>query len=550
MNAPNPSTAISRAFVDELLRNGVEHVVFAPGSRSTALVLACLDERRLTCHVEIDERSAGFFALGVGKAGRHPAAVITTSGTAAANLAPAVVEADMACVPLLVLTADRPPELRHTGANQTIDQVKLYGDRIRWFCEVGVAEDTPVANAYWRSTVCRAVSEATAARPGPVHLNLAFREPLVPLSDDGRASAQPFENEISGRPGGAPWTVDRRYGRPEGGSLSLDGRVLMVIGDGGPEAPEQAWPVVAEGHSSQRIAGTISTAHHLLADSRFVDSHVPDVVVTVGRVGLSRNLARVIASASRHVVVDPTNWADPDRRASEFVAQLPRPGAVDPEWRSMWLEADAVAREAIDGFLDAIDRPCEPRIARDTAEAEPPGSTLYVSSSMPVRDLDWFMRPKPIRVLANRGASGLDGFVSSALGAASIDGPVTALCGDLSLLHDQNGFLLAERPDCVFVVVNNDGGGIFSFLPQARIEEHFERGFGTPHGRSMAAIAGLHDLTYAGIDSARELTPAIRRAAAAGGVHLIELDTDRSENVSIHASVTAVVGEALRARGL
>ncbi len=550
MTVANPSTAFAEVLVDELMRNGVEHVVISPGSRSGALVIAALGAEGMRVHVEIDERSAGFLAVGIGKASGRPAAVVTTSGTAAANLAPAVVEADMAGVPMLVLTADRPPELRHAGANQTIDQVKLYGERVRWFCEVGVPEDSPGANAYWRSTVCRAVSEAGGIRPGPVHLNIGFREPLVPESDDGRVAVAPFEGPVSGRPGGSPWTESIRVESAAGSAGPLDGRVLVVAGTGAGRLPVHPWPVIAEAHSGARTPGVISTAHHLLADPMFLESHVPDVAVVVGRAGLSRNVARLVARAPKRVVVDPAGWPDPDRGATQIVAEFPTPGTVDSDWSSDWLEAESIGRTALDGFLDGLMTPSEPRVARDTADALPEGRVLYAASSMPVRDLDWFMRPKQLQVLTNRGASGIDGFVSSVLGAALATGPVVALGGDLSMLHDQNGFLLSERPDCVFVIVNNDGGGIFSFLPQARFPESFERGFGTPHGRSFEALAAFHGVDHRLIESPDDLRPEIVEGLERGGLRLIEVVTDRRANVEVHRQATdSVVAALVRARG-
>jgi len=550
VSLPNPSTAIATVIVDELARNGVRDFVLAPGSRSAALVIAALEADGVRVHVEIDERSAGFLAIGIAKASGRPAGVITTSGTAAANLMPAVVEADAAGVPLLALTADRPPELRHAGANQTIDQVKLFGDRVRWFCEVGVPADVPGANSYWRSTACRAIAEATAFRPGPVHLNLAFREPLVPLSDDGRTQAAPFEGSAAGRDDGGPWTRVVRDARISGVGESLDGRVLVIAGDGAGPQPGRPWPVIAEAHSGARGAGTISTAHHLLSDTGFLEAHVPDVVVMVGRSGLSPNVARLARRAARKVLVDPIGWSDADRSAHEIVAEMPPPGVVDGDWSSVWLEAEEVGRAALDEFLDGLPAMSEPRVARDTADAVGEGGVLYAASSMPARDLDWFMRARQVRVLSNRGASGIDGFVSSALGAALVGGPVVALAGDLSVLHDQNGFLLGDRPDCVFVIVNNDGGGIFSFLPQARFPDFFERGFATPHGRDFEALARFHDLGYAHVEEPAKLPMAIGDGLSARGVQLIEVRTDRTANVEIHRDASKAVSDALvRARG-
>ncbi|HEX5671657.1 MAG TPA: 2-succinyl-5-enolpyruvyl-6-hydroxy-3-cyclohexene-1-carboxylic-acid synthase, partial [Acidimicrobiia bacterium] len=294
MTAPNPSTALASVVIDELIRNGVRRGVLAPGSRSGALALAMAAADGMDLHVAIDERSAAFFAVGSAKVG-HLAVVVTTSGTAAANLYPAVVESDLSAAPLIVITADRPPELRHTGANQTIDQVKMFGDRVRWYAEMGPGEDRPGESGSWRSMVCQAVATAmgNGGRVGPVHLNLGFREPLVPASDDGRTSAAPYSNDLGGRSGGEPWTAWDKPPDPPPLEVPVKSRVLVVLGDEGSpqlarESIDAGCVVIAEGHSGSRIPGTITTSHHLLASPTFAASARPDLVVQVGRVGLSR----------------------------------------------------------------------------------------------------------------------------------------------------------------------------------------------------------------------------------------------------------------------
>jgi 2-succinyl-5-enolpyruvyl-6-hydroxy-3-cyclohexene-1-carboxylate synthase len=564
--APNPSTALAVVVMDELVRNGVRHLALAPGSRSAALALAAADRPDLSVWVEIDERSAAFLAVGIARGSGAPAAVVTTSGTAAANLLPAMVEADLGGVPLVVLTADRPPELRHAGANQTIDQVGLYGGAVRWACDLGVPEDRPGAGAYWRSSVCRAVAEARGrgGPPGPVHLNLAFREPVVPATDDGRTVGAAFTGPLGGRPGGAPWTRVVRSPLPE---VALDRRWLevergiVVAGDARlpPEerrkvdrlAAALGWPLVAEPAAGWRPPQTVTMAHHLLGHPGFRARHRPDAALVVGRAGLSRNLAAALAGVPR-VVADPWGWPDPERDAEAVLTGFPSfdPGEVpkrESGWRRAWLEAEAAVRKVVDAALDESDLPSEPRTARDAARAVPDGGLLVAASSMPVRDLDWFMPARDVEVVCNRGASGIDGFVSTALGVAAHAGPgrVAALAGDLSLLHDAGGFLVRPQPDCVFVVVNNDGGGIFSFLPQAGFPEHFERVFGTPHGRSFERLAAFHDLTYRPIERADELTPAVQEGLLAGGLHLLEVRTERAENVAVHRRIAAAVGAAL-----
>lgn len=583
--AENPSHALALVLVDELARCGVSDAVLAPGSRSAALAMALHDDPRIRLHVEVDERSAGFLAVGLARGSGRPAAVVVTSGSAVANLHPAVVEADTGDVPLLLLTADRPPELRGTGANQAIDQLHLFGRSVRWFHELGAPEDRPGAVAHWRSAVARAVGAAVGlgAPPGPVHVNLAFREPTVPASDDGRASAAPFSHPLDGRSGRRPWVAVTRAPRqlPDHVAADLAGRLLaterglVVVGQTtAPAGPIAAlaraagYPLIAEPSSGARLPGAIGHAHHLLGHPAFARAHRPDLVVRIGRTGVSRNLAASLGADVPQVLIDPDGgWHDPDRAVGDLLvadvaaaceqlaAHLAVPAAS--EWAGRWADADAVARQAIDAVLDDGEAPTEPRVARDLAAALPDGTTLVVASSMPIRDLDQVLRPREgLRIVANRGASGIDGVVSTALGVAIADAtsdgpdrrPTVALVGDLTLLHDSNGFLLSadlERVDCTFVVVDNDGGGIFSFLPQARFPGSFERVFGTPHGRDLAHLAALHDLGYHRVEAASELRKALTTTRRRGGIHLVHVRTDRAANQQLHQRMTRTVHDAL-----
>ncbi len=548
--APNGATATASVIIDELIRNGVRDLVLAPGSRSAPMALAAGARPELRVWVEVDERSAGFFALGLSKAGRR-SAVLTTSGTAAANLHPAAVEADLAMVPLVLITADRPHELRATGANQTIDQVKLFSSVVRWFAEITPAEDRAGESSYWRSVVCRAIAESQGrvGRRGPVHVNVSFREPVVPLTDDGRTSGLIYRNSLEGRGSGQPWVAVADAPSPLPQPYEVRGRVLVVAGEGADltavtAALEAGCVVVAEAHSGCRVPGTVTTAHHLLASPSLARSLRPDKVVVLGRAGLSRNLMALISTVETIGVGD--GWFDPDRQLSGMLRSISFVGREpDSEWLSNWEQAESNARRILDTELDAIETPSEPRAARDVAAAIAAGGTLVVGSSMPVRDLDWFSRTAPpMKVISNRGASGIDGLVSVALGAGAV-GPSVALVGDLSLLHDQNGFLVAPRPDLVLVVVNNDGGGIFSFLPQAGFPESFEQLFGTPTGIDLARLADVYGLAYDHVEKASELASAVSSGLEASGVRLIEIKTDRGENVSLHRKLTARVVEAV-----
>ena len=552
MTHPNASTALAEVVIDELVRGGVRDVVVAPGSRSAALAIAAARREDVAVTVLIDERSAAFFALGIGKATGRPAAVVTTSGSAVAHLYPAVVEADTGLVPLLLLTADRPPELHGVGANQTIEQSGLFGTAVRDMVELGPAEHDQSAHASWRQGVCRALE---AAAEGPVHLNIAFREPLVPETDDGRTRDRAFEFDTGGRPGGARWveapprgeqtaTLDERWTDPERG--------VVVAGDAPHIGLEQidrlaatlGWPLIVEPTAGGRPAQAITTAHHLLSDPELAERLRPDVALVIGRVNLSRPVMGWLAGIPR-LIVDPRITRAPDAQAELATRwpEIPQIGHRDGAWRREWLEVESVARRALDEWLDRADL-VEPRIARDVADAVPAGGTLLVASSMPVRDLDLAMRAGGVRVLSNRGASGIDGIVSTAFGMASVDrGPVVVLTGDLALLHDANGFLVEPRPDVVLVVVNNDGGGIFSFLPQVRQTDVFDRIFGTPHGRSFEMLAAFHGVHHRRLT---EVGPQVEAALAAGGTWILEAVTDRVSNPDVHRTITRAVVAAVK----
>jgi 2-succinyl-5-enolpyruvyl-6-hydroxy-3-cyclohexene-1-carboxylate synthase len=563
----NPSTALAVTLADELIRCGLAEVVLAPGSRSAPLAMEFhrrAERGDLRLHVRIDERSAAYLALGLAKAGGRPAAMLCTSGTAAASFHPAVIEASESGVPLLVLTADRPPELRGTGANQAIDQVKLYGDAVRWFSEVGVPEDRPGPAAeaaqagYWRSLTGRAwglASGAAGGPAGPVHLNLAFRDPLVP----DRASA-PADGALDGRAGGAPWVRFAPTPAGPGAALELPWaeRGLVVCGDGLSDqtagqllalAAEAGWPVLAEPSSgARRGPDALSAYQYLLAAPGFLAAHRPDVIVTAGRPGLSRGqtaLLRGATGSARHVVIaaQPGRWDDPARTATDVApavrlapaaaAAAGVSGGPDTDWRREWHRADAAARKAVDALLDAEPGLSEPRLARDLTATLPDGALLWAASSMPIRDLDQQLAPRTgLRLLASRGASGIDGTTSAAIGAALAHqsaggGPAVALIGDLALLHDSAGLFIGPdepRPDLCLVVVNNDGGGIFSTLEQASFPGSFERVFGTPHGADVGRLAAAAGLAYQRIIHPGELTGAL----AGSGLRVVELQTSRA----------------------
>jgi 2-succinyl-5-enolpyruvyl-6-hydroxy-3-cyclohexene-1-carboxylate synthase len=589
----NSSTAFATVLVDELIRCGLREAVIAPGSRSAPLAMALHAASSspagaaLRLHVRIDERSASFLALGLAKASGRPVAVVCTSGTAAAHFHAAVIEADEAGVPLIVLTADRPPELRGTGANQTIDQVKLYGDAVRWSCEVGVPEERPGQVGYWRSLACRAWSLADGngtAYPGPVHLNVPLREPLVP---DGPEWLEP----LAGRADDQPWTRVAVLPGPAAGlpAVELDWaeRGVVVVGDGAADpagavrlAAEAGWPLLAEPSSGARFGSPALCAYEFLLDcAEFTGAHQPDVIVSAGRPGLTRGqLALLRGGAGRHVVLaqGPGRWSDPARTATDVAGRVTLRGApAEPDregrprsWLGSWIAADVAARAAADavladnagvadtggladngGLADGTAL-SEPMLARDVAAALPPGALLWVASSMPARDLDRHMAPRAdLRVLASRGASGIDGMISSAIGAAlahqaSGGTSAAALLGDLALLHDAPGLMLGPqepRPDLCLIVVNNDGGGIFSTLEQAAFPDSFERLFGTPHGADVASLAAAAGLPYARLERAADVSAAL----AGSGLRLVEVRTDRGEGAKLRAAIMQACSAAV-----
>ncbi|MBE1536443.1 2-succinyl-5-enolpyruvyl-6-hydroxy-3-cyclohexene-1-carboxylic-acid synthase [Actinomadura algeriensis] len=553
----NPATALATVLVDELLRCGMTDAVLAPGSRSAPLALAMHAAEkagRLRLHVRIDERSASFLGLGLAKRSGRPVALVCTSGTAAANFHPAVIEAGQSGVPLIVITADRPPELRDTGANQTIDQVKLYGTAVRWSTEVGAPENRPGMVAYWRSLVSRAWGLAQAPVRGPVHLNASFREPLIPDGDE--SWCEPLDGDASGA-----WTKVRAATPGSVLHVPPTRRGVLVVGDGAVNvkryvaaASMAGWPVLSEPNGNARYGDHALTSYHfLLGIPEFVERHRPEVVVTLGKPGLSRPLLSLLRRAEEHIVLAPdlANWPDPVRSATQVAPEVEIPVVSgDDAWLKSWRAADRAAAAAVDAVLDAVPEVNEPRLARDLVAALPGGSLLFAAASMPIRDLDQVMRPRRgIRVMASRGASGIDGLVSTAMGAAlAHSGRSYALLGDLAFLHDQNGLVVGPhdpRPDLAIVVVNNQGGGIFSLLPQAVLQDPFERVFGTPHRVDVESIAAAQGVPYRRLENPADLPKAI----TGDGLRIVEARTDRDANAVLHGQMRkaayAAVGEVL-----
>jgi 2-succinyl-5-enolpyruvyl-6-hydroxy-3-cyclohexene-1-carboxylate synthase len=545
----NPSTAFATVVVDELIRCGVREAVLAPGSRSAplALALAAADRAgRLRLHVRIDERTAGFLALGLIRGTGLPVPVVTTSGTAVANLHPAVLEASHSGLPLIVLSADRPPELRGTGANQTTDQLKVFGGAVRLFHELGTPTRQVGQVAYWRSQVDRAVSAAVGARtadPGPVHLNCALVEPLVP--GDG----EPWPEPLSGRNG--PWTsVHAASAQPS--AVAPGPRTVVVAGDSASQsarltAEAGGWPLFAEPSSRSRIGASVISSYRLLLGASELADEIERVLV-FGHPTLSRPISKLLARQDVEiVVVAPTGlWPDAGRRATAVVPALEVTGTDSSDWLARWQRVDELVLPAIRKVL--ADGLTGPAVAAIVGEAIGADGMLVVGSSNPVRDLD--LAPVvPIRTVANRGLAGIDGTLSTAIGAALANGGATyALLGDLAFLHDSNGLVIGPaepRPDLRIVVVNDDGGGIFSLLEQGGGEhaEHFERVFGTPHGVDLAALCAASGTPYQRVRTQEELRVAVERTVA--GIDVVEVRLDRAGHRDLHARLAAAVAEAL-----
>jgi 2-succinyl-5-enolpyruvyl-6-hydroxy-3-cyclohexene-1-carboxylate synthase len=534
------------------------------------------DRAALRLHVRIDERSAGFLALGLAKASGQPVVVLTTSGTAVANLHPAVLEADHAGVPLIVLTADRPPEQRGVGANQTTDQTKIFGGAVRLFHEVGVPRREVGQVAYWRALAFRAVVAARGARsrdPGPVHLNVAFDGSLLP--DDSDDWPEPLtSNQPGPRPSDEPGV---RSDEIEPGP-----RTIVLAGDAaGPVArwlaEDAGWPLLAEPSSGARAGSNAIGPYRLLLDRPELGGSI-ERVVAVGQASLSRPVAALLSRSDVELVVIAPRapWPDAGHNArlvashAHLRATLPGSEATPPDaWLRSWTVAGAAATSAIDAVLAATPGPTGPSVARRVAAGLTPGELLWAGSSSPIRDLDLAMRPYEhplvwpfewdrdpttyVHVLANRGLSGIDGAVSSAIGAALHHqraglGRAVALLGDLTFLHDANGLVLGPddpRPDLTIVVVNDDGGGLFHLLEQGASDHSasFERVFGTPHGVDLGSLCAATGTPFAQATTIDELTTLLGQAST--GIRVIEVPIERADRRDLHERIQAAVEAAL-----
>ncbi|GAC1441856.1 MAG: 2-succinyl-5-enolpyruvyl-6-hydroxy-3-cyclohexene-1-carboxylic-acid synthase [Mycobacteriales bacterium] len=576
----NPSTALATVMVDELIRGGVREAVLSPGSRSApfAFALAAADTAgRLRLHVRIDERSAGFLALGLAKSGR-PVVVVTTSGTAVANLHPALLEASHAGVPLVVLSADRPGELRGSGANQTTDQTGLFGSGPRLFVDVAAPDRSLGQDAgsllqtvpYWRATVCRVLAAATGVGgpAGPVHVNVGLREPLVP-DQAGETGTQ----ALAGRPDGRPWTATAAMcvageapaaGRP--GALTLEPRTLVLVGDlpagrwgqlVADLADEQGWPMVTEPSSGAAWAGGLPHGALLLGDQPWLAAHRPDRVLAVGHLTLGRAVSRLLADpgVDVDVVGDGPPWPDPGHRARQVYpwAVLERSlgarSTVDAQWRPGWQRAAGRASNCVESVLTAAGWPTGLAVARTVAAALPAGAVLVVGASNGVRDVQLAATPGPVDIVSSRGLAGIDGTLSVASGVALDRAqPTYALVGDLTFLHDAGGLVRGPaepQPNLTVVVVNDDGGGIFGLLEPGAPQHAgvFERVFGTPHGVDFGALCAATATSHVLVRDERALRDHL--GVRPDGVKVVEVRVDRRGHAALHAQLRSTLAQAL-----
>jgi 2-succinyl-5-enolpyruvyl-6-hydroxy-3-cyclohexene-1-carboxylate synthase len=574
MTAPNRNLLWTQTFVEELALCGIEHVVIAPGSRSTPLVMAFAQHGGFRVHSLIDERSAAFFALGIGLNTGKPAALVCSSGTATANFYPAVIEANYANVPLLVLTADRPHELRDSGANQTVNQIGLYGQHVRWFFDVPLPESNPsgVVLRSLRTLACRAVAETTGINAGPVHLNFPFRKPLEPLyvpTDDTtgippRPDSRPFVHITAAHQAPTPAQIDTLAGL-----LSMSRHPLVIAGPRA--AASSSDPLIAVVKHLSRVG--IPVLADPLSNLRYADSgafsaydafglntlpHTPDLVILLGGLPASKAIEDFLVKTDLPAVVLLTangRWTDPYHRLTHLFQADPATlitsalaqssPDLDRSWGVWFATHEQATREMLENELKS--RWFDGSIVAQVCAQLPPESNLFIGNSLPVRHLEQFALAdgKPRRVFCNRGTSGIDGTVSTVYGiaAASPDRLTVFITGDLAFYHDMNGFLAANRLKLkvITVLINNDGGGIFRALPIAGFEPTFTDLFLTPHGLDFSHAAHLYGIHYARIGTSGQLAEALSSAMVSPASTVIEAPTDGDQDAQHKQDVVSLV---------
>jgi 2-succinyl-5-enolpyruvyl-6-hydroxy-3-cyclohexene-1-carboxylate synthase len=584
------TAAYVAAFVDELVRAGVTQAVISPGSRSTPLAMMMAEHPDLRVWMHVDERSAGFFALGMAKASRNPVVLVCSSGTAAANFYPAVVEAYQARIPLIVCTADRPHELRDVGAPQAIDQLRLYGTFVKWFVEMPLPEALPEMLQYVRTVAARAASVAKLGAAGPVHLNFPFREPLTPMfSSDTVWQSGRLHRDVNTQ---VQIVHGQRQVSPEFVKRLADGlrqieRGIIVCGPmHEPELPQAVsrlarmlqFPIFADPLSQVRYGShdkslVIDGYDTILRNPDSVSNLKPDVIVRFGAMPVSKAFLQYVKRAPecRQIVIDAgQGWMDPTLLASdmvyadpvwfceEMVRELEQPSdprskiGNETEWVRHFRTLNHLAQQEV--LVHSRDQRegealFEGRVFVELMQILPAHTTVFVGNSMPVRDMDTFAmkRDEPLRVFANRGANGIDGVVSSALGVSTVTEPLVLVIGDLSFYHDLNGLLAAKlyQLNCTIVLLNNDGGGIFSFLPQAQHARQFEMLFGTPLGLDFRGAVEMYGGTFVRIKDWHSFRHEVLSGLSSGGLKVVEVPSVRTQNYEWHRNVWDRVQDSL-----
>lgn len=567
-------TRFTANFIDELAKSGLAHAVISPGSRSTPLAMTVCEHPAIQEWIVVDERTAAYFALGMAKQTKMPVALICTSGTAAANYFPALIEAYYNRVPLIVLTADRPHELRDIGAPQVIDQIKLFGEHVKWFHEMSQPEATDEILSYVRTTANRAIHIAKSGNPGPVHINFPFRDPLVPNfsienlwgNNEDHSYHQLYEGKKQIREEVLHQFREKLITMEKG---------LIVCGPQEDKATAEAiakladrWqiPVLADPLSQLRAGKhdkdvLIENYDSMFRDETLRNQLKPDFIIRFGAMPVSKYYDKFTSEHqdARHIVVEPyEGFRQPTKQPTEIYYAHPvdfingllaiTDWTGDQDWLTKWQQLNKKATNHIE--QSNVDQLTEGVAVRELIKAMPTDSVLYVGNSMAVRDLDtFFMRTdKQITLLANRGVSGIEGLISSALGAAATTTKrVTLLIGDLAFYHDLNGLLIGKQYelDLTILLMNNNGGGIFSFLPQANEPKYFEKLFGTPLHIDFKHAITMYQGTYRLVDDVVQLKKELQESYQRNGTTVIEVRTDREENMRWHRQIWQQIADDL-----
>ncbi|WP_175640692.1 2-succinyl-5-enolpyruvyl-6-hydroxy-3-cyclohexene-1-carboxylic-acid synthase [Metabacillus schmidteae] len=578
MKTNDSLTRFVASFVDELTRLGVKKAVISPGSRSTPIAMLMAEHPELSCYMNIDERSAGFFALGLAKENNKPVVLVCTSGTAAANYYPAIVEARYSRVPLIVVTADRPHELRDVGAPQAIDQIQLYGSYPKWFVDVALPEETVGMYRYVRTIAGRAVAVSTSHPAGVVHLNFPFREPLIP--NLGMSNLWEMEND-------RPSYLHTMQGLPELSTIQVQAiadimkdvtKGLIICGEQNDKSFISAvkelsrklkYPILADPLSQLRSGtgdkkGIIDGYDSILKDQEIMNVLKPELIIRFGPMPVSKPLMLMLKNNPdiTQIIIDPSEeYRDPTLNAAHMVVCNHTAFCEDLSgiigethqntYYDDWILSNNIFQDMMEHELENINELFEGKIVRELQHVLPNGSRLVVGNSMPIRDVDTFFRntDKEIGVLANRGANGIDGVVSTALGISTASTePTFLLIGDLSFFHDLNGLLAAKMNDLdiTIILVNNDGGGIFSFLPQSNEEKHFETLYGTPIGIDFSKVVDMYQGRYEKINCWADLHTYFHDKWSIKGLKVVEIETNRTTRVKIHRELLDRVSQEIR----